>query len=155
MTSLDDLDVDALDFGGISPQEFAGLVKDTSRSALAAVVAGPARGRILDEVFGRMETRFRPETAARLRALVRWFVVDAGHPDAVYETEIADGRCTLTRGDSGREPRLVLTLSAAEFLRLVSGNASGVTLFMTRKLKVAGDLGLASGLTRYFDIPKA
>lgn len=29
MTSLDDLDVDALDFGGISPQEFARLVKDT------------------------------------------------------------------------------------------------------------------------------
>ncbi|MGK5643344.1 SCP2 sterol-binding domain-containing protein, partial [Streptomyces sp. URMC 126] len=43
----------------------------------------------------------------------------------------------------------------AEFLRLVSGNASPVTMFMTRRLKLAGDVGLASGLTRYFDIPKA
>lgn len=46
-------------------------------------------------------------------------------------------------------------MSAADFARLVSGNATGTALFMTRRLKVAGDLGLAASLVRYFDIPKA
>ncbi|MER5865198.1 SCP2 sterol-binding domain-containing protein [Kitasatospora sp. NPDC002040] len=155
MTSLDGLDLDRLDFAAISPQDFAQLVRGTGKAALADIVAGPARGRILDEVFGRMETRFKPEVAGRLNALVRWRISDPGQDDAVYETAIADGACVLRKGAGEAEPRLGLTLTAADFLRLVSGNANGVTLFMTRRLKVAGDLGLASGLTRYFDIPKA
>ncbi|WP_405013609.1 SCP2 sterol-binding domain-containing protein [Kitasatospora sp. NBC_01539] len=154
-TSLTQQDVDTLDFTAISPQEFALLVRNTPRRALADIAGGPSRGRLLDEVFSRMESRFKPDTAGRLEALVRWRITDPGQPDAVYETAIADGACTLTTGEGTREPRLGLTLATAEFLRLASGNASGVTLFMTRRLKVDGDLGLAAGLTRYFDIPKA
>ena len=45
-------------------------------------------------------------------------------------------------------------MAAVEFLRLASGNAAGTTMFMTRKLKAAGDLSLAAVLTRYFDIPR-
>ncbi|MFD4242139.1 SCP2 sterol-binding domain-containing protein [Streptomyces sp. NPDC058525] len=155
MTSLSDLDVANLDFAGISPQEFAQLVKDTPKRALADIATGTSRQRILDEVFRRMENVFKPEVAGRLNALVRWRISDSGHEDAVYETAIAEGTCKLCAGVSDAEPRLGLTLTAADFLRLASGNANGVTLFMTRKLKVVGDLGLASGLTRYFDIPKA
>ncbi|MGP3690903.1 SCP2 sterol-binding domain-containing protein [Streptomyces sp. IBSNAI002] len=154
-TSLTEQDVETLDFAAISPQDFALLVRNTSKGTLADIATGPSRGRILDEVFSRMESRFKPETAGRLKALVRWRIADAGQQDAWYETSIADGTCTLTHGVSDAQPRLELTLSATDFLRLVSGNANGVTLFMTRKLKVTGDLGLASGLTRYFDIPKA
>jgi predicted lipid carrier protein YhbT len=155
MTSLNELDLDNLDFAAISPQDFALLVKNTPKRTLDEIVAGPARQRILQEVFSRMESRFKPETAGRLDALVRWRISDPQQEDAVYETAIADGTCTLGTGTSDRDPRLSLTLSAADFLRLASGNASGITLFMTRRLKAAGDLGLASGLTRYFDIPKA
>ena len=151
-----ELDLESADLAQYTPQEFARIVKELSKKELAALATGPARGRIIDEIFGRMRTSFKPDVAGRLRALVRWRITDAGSPEAVYEMDIADGACAVTQGaDADREPRLTMTLSGADFARLCSGNASGVTLFMTGRLKAAGDLGLASSLIRYFDIPKA
>lgn len=142
-----------LDFANISPGEFAKIVNGLSAKQIEQAAQGEFRERVLGEVFSRMECQFRPESAGDLKALIRWKIT--GESDAVYETAIADGTCTVTRGRSEADPRVTLAMGDAEFLKLVSGNASPVTMFLTRKLKVAGDVGLASGLTRYFDIPKA
>ncbi|MZG04376.1 SCP2 sterol-binding domain-containing protein [Streptomyces sp. SID5614] len=146
-------DLSALDFAAVAPEEFARIVKGLSAKQLAEVMRGELRTRILGEVFGRMRQQFRPDAAGDLTALIRWKIT--GESDAVYETAIADGSCRVTAGRSDDEPRTTLVMADAEFLKLVSGNGNPVTMFMTRKLKVAGDVGLASGLTRYFDIPKA
>ncbi|OIV39166.1 acyl-CoA synthase [Mangrovactinospora gilvigrisea] len=149
-------DLAGLDFAAVSPEEFARIVKSAPGRQIKEFMRGPDRARVLDEVFGRFETRFRPTAADGVKALVRWRVTgaDGAEPD-VYETDIAGGACTLAKGATDRRPRLTLTLAETEFLKLVSGNASGPVLFMTRKLKVEGDIGLAAGLTKYFDIPKA
>jgi predicted lipid carrier protein YhbT len=149
------VDIESLNFAEISPEEFARLVKNLPKRDLDAIATGASRERIADEIFGRIQTRFKAEVAGRLRALVRWHIVDPGQPELVYETDIADGAITLRKGAGDGEPRLTLSGSAVDIVRLFSGNASGTTLFMTRKLKVSGDLGLAASLTRYFDIPKA
>jgi predicted lipid carrier protein YhbT len=121
------VDVETLDFAEISPAEFARLIKDLPKRELATVTAGPSRGRIVDE----------------------------GQPDIPFEMDIADGTCQVSPGTTVREARLSLNMPAADFARLVSGNATGTALFMTRRLKVTDDLGLAASLVRYFDIPKA
>jgi predicted lipid carrier protein YhbT len=149
------LDIESLDFSGISPDEFARLVKGMSKRELAAITGGPSRGRIVDAILARMAAAFNPEAAGRLKALIRWRIVDDDQPDIGFEMAIADGTCEVLTDISDREPRVELTMSAADFARLASGNASGTALFMTRRLKVAGDLGLAASLVRYFDIPKA
>ncbi len=148
------LDLAALDFGAMEPEEFARLVKQTPRRELADAMNGPLRGAVLDEVFARMSSRLRAERAGSLSALIRWHIVDEpGHRDS-YDQRIDHGTCTT--GEPGDdEPRLTITTDAVSFLKLVSGNASGPALFMTRKLKLAGDLALGAGLTSYFDIPKA
>lgn len=146
-------DLSALDFAAVSPEEFARIVKGLSARQLGEVMHGDLRTRVLGEVFGRMRQQFRPEAAGDLTALIRWKIT--GESEEVYETAIAGGACEVTRGRSADEPRTTLVMGDAEFLKLVSGNGNPVTMFMTRKLKVAGDVGLASGLTRYFDIPKA
>ncbi|MET9534389.1 SCP2 sterol-binding domain-containing protein [Streptomyces sp. NPDC006649] len=142
-----------LDFASVSPQEFAKIIKGLSTKELGEIARGDLRRRVLAEVFGRMERQFRPESAGALAAVIRWKIT--GESDVVYETTIADGACSVTEGRSEADPRLTLIMGDADFLKLVSGNASPVTLFMLRKVKIAGDVGLASGLTRYFDIPKA
>ncbi|MGW4227700.1 SCP2 sterol-binding domain-containing protein [Streptomyces sp. NPDC004980] len=142
-----------LDFAAVSPEEFARIVKGLSAKQLTEFMRGELRTRVLGEVFGRMRQQFRPEAAGQLKALIRWKIT--GESDEVYETAIAAGACTVSAGRSGAEPRTTLVMGDADFLKLVSGNANPVTMFMMRKLKVAGDVGLASGLTRYFDIPKA
>lgn len=147
------LDLSSLDFGALEPAEFARLVKQASKAELADAMAGPHRRAVLDEVFARMSSRLRPEKAATLRAVIRWTITgDAGTDE--YEQVIADGACTVGP-PTDAEPRLTITTDAVSFLKLVSGNASGPALFMTRKLRLDGDLGLGAGLTGYFDIPKA
>ncbi|WP_129843205.1 SCP2 sterol-binding domain-containing protein [Streptomyces sp. RFCAC02] len=146
-------DFAALDFASVTPAEFSALVKKTSRAQMAELMRGELRARVLAEIFGRMERQFNPEGAGSLKALIRWEIT--GDPVVVYETSIADGACAVTPGRSDAEPRVTLTMADPEFLKLVSGNGSPVTMFMTRKLKVAGDVGLASALTRIFDIPKS
>lgn len=146
----------ALDFAAVSPGEFARIVKGLSTAQLGEVMRGELRTRVLGEVFGRMKQQFRAEAAGELTALIRWKITGGtGEDDAVFETSIDRGTCTVREGRSDAEPRTTLVMGNPEFLKLVSGNGNPVTMFMTRKLKVAGDVGLAAGLTRYFDIPKA
>ncbi|MFF7200060.1 MULTISPECIES: SCP2 sterol-binding domain-containing protein [unclassified Streptomyces] len=143
----------ALDFSAVSPEEFARIVKGLSGRELADVMRGELRGRVLREVFGRMKQQFRPENAGSVDALIRWKIT--GETEEIFETSITDGTCTVHEGRSEQEPRTTLVMGDAEFLKLVSGNGNPVTMFMMRKLKIAGDVALAAGLTRYFDIPKA
>ncbi|MDT0307392.1 SCP2 sterol-binding domain-containing protein [Streptomyces sp. DSM 44917] len=147
-------DLAALDFASVTPQEFARIVKGLSKKEVSQLAEDSAlRTRVISEVVKRMQEQFKPEKAGSLKALIRWEV--SGDPVVVYETEVKDGKVTVTEGRSEREPRVTLTANDYEFLRLVSGNASPVTQFMTRKLKVNGDIGLASALPKFFDIPKA
>jgi predicted lipid carrier protein YhbT len=156
MAAREDLDLDSLDFGSVEPNEFARIVKALPGTRIAELMTGPRRRRVLDEVFGRMETLFRPENARGKDALIRWRITDGDEDGGdVYETHIAHDACAVTSGRTDRTPQLSLTMAAPEFLKLVSGNASGPTLFFTRKLKLKGDIRLAGGLTYLFDIPKA
>ncbi|MET8688909.1 SCP2 sterol-binding domain-containing protein [Streptomyces sp. NPDC004732] len=148
--------ISELDFARVTPDEFARIVKGLSSKEFAEIAEdGALRGRILQEVFGRMERQFKPEAAASLTALIRWKITGSGdNEEVVYETDIADGTCVVREGRSESEPRVTLILADAEFLKLVSGNVGPVALFMMRKVRVVGDVALAAGLTRYFDIPK-
>ena len=155
-------DLAALDFAQVGAQEFAKIVKGMSSKQLAETMQGELRLRILREVFARMERQFRPDGAGSLSALIRWRVGDDGDGahdgdggPSVFETAIAGGTCSVTEGETERDARVTLTMSDAEFLKLVSGNGNPVSMFMMRKLKVGGDVGMAAGLTRLFDIPKA
>ena len=156
MATSEELDLETLDFASVEPSDFARIVKGMPGRRIAELMSGPQRRRVLDEVFGRMETLFKPENARGKDALIRWRITDGDEDGGdVYETHIADGACTVTSERTDRTPQLSLTMAAPEFMKLVSGNASGPTLFFTRKLKLKGDIRLAGGLTYLFDIPKA
>ncbi|MEV6104127.1 SCP2 sterol-binding domain-containing protein [Streptomyces sp. NPDC051940] len=143
-----------LDFGSVSPQEFARIVKGLSGREITEIAADePLRARVVAEIFGRMGRQFRSDMAGSLKALVRWKIT--GVTELVYETAIDHGDIKVTEGRSDAEPRTTLVMGDEAFLKLTSGNGNPVTLFVTRKLKIAGDVGFAAGLTRYFDIPKA
>lgn len=145
-----------LDFASVTPEQFARIVKDLPAHEIARLAAdADLRDRVLDEVFARMERQFRPDVAGTLEALVRWQVLGDGDVRSCYETRLADRTCTVHKGRTDAEPRVTLTLKDADFLRLVSGNASPVQMFFTRKVKLQGDVALAATLTRYFAIPKA
>lgn len=154
MAFSDTPDLTALDFSRVSPQEFARIVRQVPARAAAEFMAGPHRRRVLDELFCRMETLVRPGAAAGHPVLVRWRITGPGADVDTYETDIADGSCTVTAHATGRTPRLTLTMAAPELLKLAAGAASGPVLFLTRRLRAHGDLRLAGSLMYFFDLPK-
>lgn len=138
----------------LQPEQFARLISRASDEQLEAVMDRPElRERILDEVFRRMGEHYKSEKASSTEAVVRWRI---SSDDGLlrYECVLADGKCTVSK-DSQHELRVTITTRPAEFLKLASGNASAPMLFTKGKLKVAGDLGFAAGLTKLFQIPKA
>ena len=139
----------------IGPKEFAQLVKSTPDSQIAEVMAGDSRTKILDEVFDRMPTLFRPEKAGATSAVIHWIITGgAGGASDTYETVIENGACTVTNKPE-RDPKLAMTMDPVTFLKVVSGDGNPMMMFMTGKIKAKGDLGLAANVAKLFDIPKA
>ncbi|WP_229398933.1 SCP2 sterol-binding domain-containing protein [Micromonospora okii] len=148
-------DFDPATFANYGPKEFAQLVKSTPDSKIAEVMSSDLRGKILHEVFSRMPSLFRADRAGSTNAVIHWNIT--GRPDGgtdTYEIVIADGSCSVNETPQ-HDPKLSLTMGPVEFLKIVSGGANPVMMFMTGKLKAKGDLGLAANIANLFDIPKA
>jgi putative sterol carrier protein len=148
-------DIDLSTFDALDPKQFSQVVKGASNDQLTALMKGDMREKVLGEVFGRMPSLFRADRAGSTNAVVHWTIGDrADGGSDTYELVIANGACELSPAPS-HDPKLALTLGGADFLKVVSGNANPVMLFMTGKLKAKGDLGLAAKIGDLFNIPKA
>lgn len=147
-------DFDLSDFSSVDPKQFAQIVKSAPDAQIKEVMTSDMRGKILDEVFARMPSLFRPDRAGSTNAVIHWNVTDRSDGGVdTYEIVIENGVCTLSPS-ADRDPKLSLTLGPVEFLKVVSGAGNPVMMFMTGKLKAKGDLGLAANIANLFDIPK-
>ena len=140
---------------GVDAVAFAGQVSQVSDDDLRQLMASEMRSQILDEIFRRMVQHFRPDRAQGVEAVIHWKILD--RPDGGYdhyEFVIASGSASLNEAPT-LDPTLEFRIAPVHFLRLVTGNAAGPMLFMTGKLKIKGDLGLAARAPSFFEIPKA
>ena len=151
MTDLTNIE----DFAGISPVEFARLVKDTPDQTLGSLLDGHLRVPMLASIFARMPESFRPDRAASTTAVIHWVITGGPNGSDTYEVRIADGACETSAQPSTADPRLTITVAPTDFVKVVSGNGNPVMMFMTGKLKAKGDLALAANIANLFDIPKA
>lgn len=145
-----------VDLSRMDAPTFARLISRASTGQVHAALSRPElRTKILNEIFRRMSDHLRPDRAAHTSAVVHWRLTggvgDGGYDR--YETVIEDGTCVV-HDRSTRDARVTITLHPADFLRLITNNASGPVLFLTGKLKIKGDLGFAAGLTSLFDLPR-
>ncbi|HET6331135.1 MAG TPA: SCP2 sterol-binding domain-containing protein [Holophagaceae bacterium] len=104
----------------------------------------------VDEIFQRMSATFLPEKAAGLSAVIAYHITGEGGGD--YSSVIKDGAYSLEtalRADA----QATLTMAAPDWIALNEGTLDPMTAFVSGKLKIAGDQGLAQKFPRYFKRP--
>ena len=101
------------------------------------------------ETFDAMASRFRSDKAAGTNAVIQYDV--SGDGGGTWHAVIKDGTCTVVSGPAPT-PSLTLSISGPDWLDMLSGKQAGQMLFMSGKLKVKGDMGLAMKLGSMFSM---
>jgi len=138
---------------GIDPVEIARLIREVPEQDLEALMASDQRDNVLHEIFSRFAEHFRADRATNLDAVVHFKILD--RPEGGYdhyEIVVSGGTLTVANPPE-REATVTLKIKPVDFLKLVTNNANGPMLFLRGRLKIDGDLMLASRLTGLFTIP--
>lgn len=68
-----------------------------------------------------------------------------------YQVAMKEGKAAVAAGEAP-SPNCTVTMAENDFLDLISGKLNGQMAFMTGKLKVAGDMGLALKLNSFLKV---
>ena len=101
------------------------------------------------ETFDQMPTKFRADKAAGVNATIQYEIT--GDQGGTWHAVIKDGTCTVNSG-AGASPNLTLTMSSQDWLDMIAGKLSGQMAFMSGKLKLKGDMGLAMKVGSLFQV---
>jgi len=128
--------------------ELAALIEGRSDEEITRGVEERGVESVLDGVFQGMADAFLPDKAAGQSAIVQYDVTVAGQPHT-YQLKIGGGRCEIVKGRADT-PRVTLTLALPDFLRVVAGRLPPVQAFMSGKLKLSGDMMIATAMQGWF-----
>ena len=121
-----------------------------SRFRGGACGASPGRyrsGVTAAEFFTALPGRFNPAAAVGVTAIIQFEL--SGDGGGTWHVTVADGACEVASGPHD-DPTLVVVASAENWLKVVAGSLDPQLAFLTGRLKVRGDMGLAMRLRALF-----
>jgi putative sterol carrier protein len=137
----------------ISPEQFAELVASASDEQIEEAIHAVGTKETLNRIFENFPERFNPDKAQGVDAEIQFVVTDQGE-EFPHVVTVKDGKCT-TEEKAATDPKVTLTTDLLSFVKLITGQAQGVQLFMTGKLKVSGDLMFSQRIMTFFEPAKA
>ena len=111
-------------------------------------MAGTAEA--IKDIFSNMPGQINPDAAKGMNSVIQFNL--SGEGGGNYYVEIKDGAATVTEGTHA-QPNMTMTLAASDYVDLIMGKLNGQMAFMSGKLKIAGDMGLAMKMQTLFKRP--
>jgi putative sterol carrier protein len=102
------------------------------------------------EIFSQMPQNVNADAAKGMNSVIQFNLTGDGGGN--YYVEIKDGGANVSEG-THEKPNMTMTLAAADYVDLISGKLNGQMAFMSGKLKIAGDMGLAMKMQTLFKRP--
>ena len=104
-----------------------------------------------DQVFKEMPNYFQSEKAGATKGNVQFDL--SGDNGGKWWIKIADGRAEAGQGDV-EGPNLTLIADAGDYVKIAMGQLDATAAFMSGKLKIKGDMGLAMKMASLFRRPE-
>ena len=101
------------------------------------------------ETFDAMPKQFRADRAAGTNAVIQYDI--SGDGGGTWHGIVKVGTFAVNEGPA-TNPNLTLQMSAQDWVDMVTGKQNGQMLFMSGKLKIKGDMGLAMKLGSMFQM---
>lgn len=102
------------------------------------------------EIFNSMPGNFNADAGKGMNSVIQFNLTGDGGGN--YHIVIKDGACTVSEG-SHASPNMTMTIAAQDYVDMISGKLNGQMAFMSGKLKIAGDMGLAMKMQSLFKRP--
>jgi putative sterol carrier protein len=104
---------------------------------------------VLEQIFIGTRDPCVPERAAGQAAVIQ-YDIEAPGGTRTWQVKVVDGRCDVTRAASV-PAGVTIAMALPDFVRLLSGQAGGATVFMSGKLTMAGNFALAQLVQAWLD----
>jgi len=102
---------------------------------------------LVREFFRTLPSKFDAEAAEDLTAVYQFDL--SGPQGGQYHVEIKDGACSVREG-THPEPHVTFSMSGDDCLAVLSGGLDGPSVFLSGRLQISGDLGMAMQLRAMF-----
>ena len=102
------------------------------------------------EIFSQMPVNFNADAAKGMNSVIQFNL--SGDGGGNYHVIVKDGACSVAEG-SHASPNMTMTMAAQDYVDMISGKLNGQMAFMSGKLKIAGDMGLAMKMQSLFKRP--
>ena len=124
-----------------------------SDSEIKAYVASRDGGvdGILDLVFDQLPAAFLPDKAGG-QAISFQYEINTEDGTRYYYADVRDGVCTAGPGRLA-DPRVTMSMEIPVFLQVLTGTIAPVRAFLTRKIRVVGDMMAATKFESWFARP--
>ncbi len=101
-------------------------------------------------IFNAMPANLNPDAAKGMNSVIQFNL--SGDGGGAYHVIIKDGAASVQEGTHA-SPNMTMTMAAQDYVDMISGKLNGQMAFMSGKLKIAGDMGLAMKMQSLFKRP--
>jgi putative sterol carrier protein len=104
------------------------------------------------DIFKEMPASLNADAAKGMNSVIQFNL--SGDNGGQWYVTIKDGKAEVAQGTAS-SPNMTLSMSAQDYVDMTMGKLNGQMAFMSGKLKISGDMGLAMKMQSLFKRPAA